>query len=262
MPASSRKRNKGKDRKAKQAVKKEETGRLKMHGSWLSDVISERWGVSCDHELVPEINIVMMLSKERMLSHEHPVAKFMITFYTYWTEGLKTPADILIQTMKIHTQVCNNDIHREMIINIMIRIGTNMVLLDEAGALCMAQTVMALEHYDGENGSINGAIYNRDTAIKRLNLQPDRIGSRRDCLKFFRKRITCKCLKKLHLEARKELPKAGQCMNCEVVKDRLSLSVCSRCMVEHYCSKECQVADWPVHKPLCDHLVRCHSSLS
>jgi len=260
MPASSRKRNKGKDRKAKQAVKKEETGRLKMHGTWLSDVISERWGASCDHELVPEINIVMMLSNERMLSHEHPVAKFMITFYTYWFEGSKTPADILNQTMQIHTEVCNNDIYREMIINIMIRIGTNMVMFDGVGALCMAQTVMALEHYGGDISSINGALYNRDTAIKRLDLQPDRIGSRRDCLKFFRKRTTCKCLKKLHLEARKELPKAGQCMNCGVVKERASLSVCGRCMVEHYCSKECQVADWPAHKATCDIVLAAEDS--
>ena len=143
-------------------MKKEETERLKMHGTWLGDVISERWGASCDHYLVPEINIMTSLSRERRLSHEHPVAKFMITFYTHWMEGLSTPIDILNQTMQIHTQVCNNDIQRKMILNIMIRIGTNMVLFDSAGALCIAQTVMALEHYHGEGSSIDGAIYNRE----------------------------------------------------------------------------------------------------
>lgn len=30
-----------------------------------------------------------------------------------------------------------------------------------------------------------------------------------------------------------------------------SLSVCRACNKEYYCSKECQVADWPRHKPLC-----------
>jgi hypothetical protein len=27
--------------------------------------------------------------------------------------------------------------------------------------------------------------------------------------------------------------------------------LCSKCMINSYCSRECQRADWPAHKPLC-----------
>ena len=250
MPASSRKRNKGRDRKAKQLAKKEEkveNERLKMHELWLSDLVV----ISCGHELVP-VNITS-------LDLNHPVAKFMITFYTYWMEGLVTPCGILRQAMQTHPQVFKDESHREMIMNIMIRIGTNMVMLDKSGSLCLAQTIMVLEHYDGEGSSrsINAALYNRDTAIKRTHLQPgdEYKGRRRDCLKFFRKRITCKCLKRLHLDARKELPKVGKCMNCKDIRERTLLDVCSRCMVTQYCSRECQVADRLGHRNECDNFV-------
>ena len=56
----------------------------------------------------------------------------------------------------------------------------------------------------------------------------------------------------MHLEARKTIPKMGKCFNCKVEKERVDLSVCNRCMVMQYCSRECQVAAWPSHKLDCD----------
>jgi len=81
-------------------------------------------------------------------------------------------------------------------------------------------------------------------------------GITRELLKFFRKRITCKCLKKMHLEARKTQPKLGVCFHCNQVKERALLMVCSRYMMSQYCSKECQVAALPVHRKDCDDYVR------
>ena len=78
--------------------------------------------------------------------------------------------------------------------------------------------------------------------------------SRRDALKFYRKRIMCKCLKKMHLEARKSTPKMGNCCGCGKEMERVLLSVCSRCMVMHYCTRECQIADLPGHRKECDAL--------
>jgi len=248
MPASSRKRNKGKERKTKKA----ENERLKMHESWLDDLAGGH--ISCDHELVSEINITT-------ISHDHPVAKFMITFYTYWIEGLLTPAEILKHTMQTHPQVCNNDIHRETIISIMIRIGTNMLLFNHEGSLCLAQSIAILENYECVDSSIAvyllyyAALYNRETAKQRSKLWIGAGSGRRDYLKFFRKRTSCKCLKKMHLEARKQLSKMGKCMNCNDIRERTSLSVCSRCMITQYCSRECQVAAWSEHKGQCDRYV-------
>ena len=77
------------------------------------------------------------------------------------------------------------------------------------------------------------------------------ISIKRDLLKFYRKRMSCKCLKRMHLNARKTIPKMGRCAHCQAEKVRASLHVCSECMISQYCSKECQVAGIPVHEPYC-----------
>ncbi|KIK60521.1 hypothetical protein GYMLUDRAFT_97234 [Collybiopsis luxurians FD-317 M1] len=38
---------------------------------------------------------------------------------------------------------------------------------------------------------------------------------------------------------------------CDDTTRRADLRVCSRCKTVRYCSKECQRADWPKHKPVC-----------
>eukprot|EP00831_Metopus_contortus_P062236 TRINITY_DN54282_c0_g1_i1.p2 TRINITY_DN54282_c0_g1~~TRINITY_DN54282_c0_g1_i1.p2 ORF type:complete len:108 (-),score=18.18 TRINITY_DN54282_c0_g1_i1:44-367(-) len=40
-------------------------------------------------------------------------------------------------------------------------------------------------------------------------------------------------------------PKCGKC-------GKLAGQRCSRCKQEWYCSRECQVAAWKAHKPVCD----------
>ena len=119
----------------------------------------------------------------------------------------------------------------------------------------VAQTIVVLEHYSG-TGDVDSVLDKRVAIAKWRDLDNTNICSnRRDALKFYRKRISCKCLKKMHLEARKTLPKIGNCWHCEEESKRSLLCVCSRCMVYQYCSKECQVADWPVHKTYCNDYV-------
>jgi hypothetical protein len=45
------------------------------------------------------------------------------------------------------------------------------------------------------------------------------------------------------------------CQNCSKI-GQSPLSRCATCQVVHYCSKECQVQNWPVHKPLCKEVKR------
>ena len=33
--------------------------------------------------------------------------------------------------------------------------------------------------------------------------------------------------------------------------ERSSVRVCSKCRLAHYCSRQCQIDDWPVHKNDC-----------
>ena len=50
-------------------------------------------------------------------------------------------------------------------------------------------------------------------------------------------------------------PKEGILWGCGKEFDRVVLSVCSRCMINQYCSRECQVTGWANHKSECDEYV-------
>ena len=111
--------------------------------------------------------------------------------------------------------------------------------------------IMVLENYDRTS-----VINSPGVALKLRDLYFGGNTAKRDVLKFYRKRTSCSCLKKMHLEARKDIQKMGGCYHCLKLKECSTLLVCSRCGVVQYCSRECQVADWPNHKEgECDHFV-------
>ena len=238
MPASSRKRNKGKDRKAKQLAKKEQNERVEARKFWLSFCGGRN---QCNHgcDLIS-------------VSDDHPVTSFIDQFYI----NLQIKDMSVQQTLKelffTHRHIWDNESYRKLSIGILTRIGTNMMLRegsDMSGPGCVAQAIVVLEHYN-DSDDIVLVMYKR--AVLSSWKDVSIISSeRRDTLKFLRKRTTCKCLKKMHLEARKTIPKKGLCWNCKEEKDRMLLSVCSKCMVIQYCSRECQVAAWPGHKEFC-----------
>eukprot|EP00986_Skeletonema_menzelii_P009999 scaffold4693_cov149-Skeletonema_menzelii.AAC.1 len=75
---------------------------------------------------------------------------------------------------------------------------------------------------------------------------------------FFRKRIPCSCLEGKYEEV-KSITMTGLCHNrkCPLpgrIVERKALKLCSRCRQVLYCSKECQRAEWPVHKCVCKNL--------
>jgi len=242
MPASSRKRNKGKERKAK----KEENMRVTAHEFWSGFCINT--GCNHGHALV--------------ISDDHPVSNFMDQFYINLHCDFTSLRQHLGKIFKSHTQIWNAESYRKLVIDILIRIGTNLLLKDEeidenpfmttyGGTLIIAQSIMVLEHFDDAN-DIDSVIDKRLVISKWRDINDVSGSTKRDLLKFFRKRTSCKCLKKLHLEARKKEPKMGECWYCEEKSKRTLLCVCSRCRIYQYCSRECQVADWDNHKEVCD----------
>ncbi len=76
-------------------------------------------------------------------------------------------------------------------------------------------------------------------------------------VKYFWRRIRCSCLDNAYEEV-KSIPKEGICFNHDCAAhpgrsvERSKLRCCSRCRSVTYCSRECQAADWPVHKEFCD----------
>lgn len=74
-------------------------------------------------------------------------------------------------------------------------------------------------------------------------------------VQFFRKQIPCSCLDEKYEEV-KSIPKRGICSRrgCPLpnnVAVRKKMVYCAECRVVNYCSRECQVADWPQHKGDC-----------
>ena len=197
-----------------------------------------------------------------MISDDHPVSTFMDQFYINFTNKMMPVHQTLRETFESHRHIWNNESYRKLAIGILTRIGTNFLLREEgcevAWPAFIAQSVIALEHYNG-TGDID-LVLNRQVVRSKWNDLSTYASSRRDCLKFYRKRISCKCLKKIHLEARKTTLKFGICGYCDTEMKRVSLSVCSRCMIRQFCSRECQVADWQEHKKHCDKYVRAHNN--
>ena len=242
MPPSSRKRNKGKDRKAKQLAKKEETERMRLRTIWRRCCSINNTG--CDHGCV----IIQ--------SDNHPVLSFIDQCCLYLGEKCMLVSKALRELFKSHPQIWNDESYKKSAIGILVRIGTNMMIKIGTGAdaditvpICLAQSIIALEHYNGED-DIDLAMNKRVVISKWRDLNFTS-SSRRDTLKFYRERTSCKCLKKMHLEARKTMPKVGICEYCKEEKERVLLDVCSRCKVSQYCSRQCQIAAWHEHKMFC-----------
>ena len=238
----SRKKNKGKERKAK----KIESKRARAREEW------KRWArgeddqgrkiVKCNHGanlLIPENN--------------HPVLGFMDACFQFQM----SVSDNMRSTFQHHLQVWHNEGYRKMAKSFLIRIGVNrMICHDFTEAVDIAIAILGLENYDGRYESI---ILSRAVATKRRDLLTELAlgGGRcgRDTLKFYRKRMDCKCLKDVHLQARKTIQKMARCFHCDEMKQRSLMRVCSRCRISEYCSRECQVANWCDHKPICDKCV-------
>ena len=75
-------------------------------------------------------------------------------------------------------------------------------------------------------------------------------------VQFFRRRIPCSCLDEKYDEV-KSITKMGYCYNlqCSIPDKRAERSktkYCSRCRNVAYCSRECQEANWSIHKADCD----------
>ena len=251
---SSRKRNKGKaERKAKQV----ENERVEARNAWQNfarGVVHEEIVSQCDHGFG-----VMMQAGDN-----HPLSIFMDTYFINWNKKLGTLENALL-TYNKHPEVWKDYSYRKMAINILLCIGTNLILGTKpedgrpsyVGANYLIDAILLLEQFNGES-NMDSVVHSRDVATKRRDLLYADSGVIRDELKFYSKRISCSCLKGLYSKARETLPKLGSCYGCGEVKERASFMVCSRCRIHQYCSRECQVKIWPTHQEDCDILVHFH----
>lgn len=246
----SRKRNKGKERKAKkEAIAAKNDDRL--DNTWRGwalgeDVLSsdEKKRIHCEHGC----------DVTAPTDRDHPVCCFMNSFM-----GNKSDwAEILY----LLPQIWDDDNYRNMAVHILTRIGINNLLLikDHPPTVQrnnIACTIMILENYN-EAMKVSEVFLTLRVASKVRDLQGS---NNRDLYKFFSKRVSCSCLKEAYSYARKTLPKIGRCHHCDEIKERKLLSVCSQCGIYQYCSRECHVAHWPEHMKICDSCVSIRKRL-
>ena len=244
----SRKRNKGKERKAKKAELEAEKIRKEREAArsvWLKYAR----GVEEDGRVISKCNhgCDLMIPDE----DNHPVTNFLgaLFIHTANKSNIQIPlAQYLVDTFTTYQEVWDNARYRAMAVNIFIAVGTNFLLQNERGGYFLAHAIVILENYDGEG--IVSTLYSCAVATKVRDL--GYAGTKRDLLKFYRKRVSCSCLRDMHLHARKTQPKTGGCFHCKQVKERALLMVCSRCRINQYCSMTCQYADWLEHRSECD----------
>ena len=237
----SRKRNKGKERKAKKAEVEAENRiafvRQKWQG-WARGEDNNKKVVHCEHGL----NVMIP-------DNSHPVSKFLDTFFIVGD---------LENVLQLHPQLCKTESYRKMAANLLVSMATTILLHPIDGDMAIIANltcaIVMLENSD-ETDDFHSVVCKQAVATKIRDLNHLIHGDvGRDSLKFYRKRISCSCLKDMHLHARKTLPKLGMCSHCGELKERATLMVCGRCKIDQYCSSECQVAAWPQHKSGCrDH---------
>ena len=248
----SRKKNKGKERKAKK-VENEKVERRRRWKKLFSGLDANDAEFSqCDHGCA-------VISPD---NPSHPVLSFLDDFFLQGTNW-----SIILRNLP---QIWNNENSRNITIRIFLRIGTNLLLLDTFGrdhlgcqtildaTALIAKTILVLENYN-KKMSIDAVCFIPSVAAKMRDIAN---GNIRDTLKFFSKHIPCSCLKQMYSKARKTLPKLGKCFHCSVEKERALLSVCGRCKIDQYCCRECQVAAWPDHERSCNSHVSVNAQLT
>ncbi|CAB9507202.1 expressed unknown protein [Seminavis robusta] len=74
-------------------------------------------------------------------------------------------------------------------------------------------------------------------------------GSVLDSITYLDKKIPCDCLSRFKQTL---IEDGSETRCCEVCLKTVAKTLwCSKCLMREYCSKECQVADWPRHKRVC-----------
>ena len=75
----------------------------------------------------------------------------------------------------------------------------------------------------------------------------------REAIKFFHRRISCNCLAE-KFKAVKNNPKISGCDSCGEKAKRTDLLLCSGCRVAQYCDRSCQQKKWEVHREYCENV--------
>ena len=250
----SRKRSKGKERKARQAESRLSSV-VKSWEDWFEwSQLNDK--IQCSHGntiVLPSSNSPQYSFVESLLAHK---------------VGQINVLQRLGQSLANHTALWKEEIHRYAAIEILTTIITNRLLFeDQFGTKsvstksyfmhnCYLCTVLlVLENYDGGD-DIHTTFYQPNGVASRVRDLNPQGSNQRDVLKFMSRRITCPCLKRQYAAAKRTYAKVGACGDCSRVFERSSLLLCGGCRIDQYCSRECQIKAWSdYHKADCNEFI-------
>jgi len=248
----SRKRSKGKERKARQA----ETRLSSVVKSW------EDWfewsrlydKIQCSHGHTIALP-----------SRNSPQYVFVDSLFTHKV-GQINVLQRLGRSLATHSALWKEETHRHAATEILTTIITNRLLFEDQFGTesvpksyfmhnCYLSTVLlVMENYDGGD-DIHTTFYQNGVSNKIRDLNPQG-SNQRDVLKFMSRRVTCSCLKRQYAVARRTYSKVGACAGCSQVFTRSSLLLCGGCRIDQYCSRECQIKAWAdYHKADCNEFI-------
>ena len=252
----SRKRAKGKARKAKAADRhwrEVEQYHWKGWALW-EDRRDENKAIQCNHghsTIFP--------------SADHPVYSFIDGLFlvgdTHLSvskdfeqagEGLWSLLEYVKKSFNDHSSVWMNEEHRMMARDILLSIGTNAILYGGGGARTIAIAALLLEHAaEKDTPSIRACPTTDDETIINLTvcaaapmIRDLRGGKARDVIKFLKKRNTCFCLSDKYKLSKTRNKRLGVCNSCQKSFEKRVLKLCGHCKIGQYCSIDCQSHAW------------------
>lgn len=253
----SRKRAKGKERKANKSIA--------SHCNWaaLALVGEKNMRIRCNHGCT------------YMPSSQHPAALLVDNIISALGNEKMRCLESLQLSFETKPHLWNNANNRKRATEIVTSIGVNFILggNDIEYAKVLGNAILQLIHYDGK-GDLKTAVYGSAPEAQVLNG-----GLERDIVRFYIRHTTCSCLKKRYRQLRWQqkvgellyfmnegffsslVPNnflnhyTGECNNCLKTVLRSDLMMCGGCRTTQFCSRECQKEDWPDHKQWCDDVV-------
>ena len=240
----SRKRAKGKARKAKNNILFHHGPHQCRHGC--SEILSEN-DVCC--------RFIVQLEREARGIFNSDVTRFNEAQptnapTTAEPTGASAFNDITNRLIKSNqfNEVFNDEAIQKKLLPQLLRVGTDCLLKDEHKEYySMLATVVAITAlFCQHNVNEDDILATKDREVYRDLFQ----GCEYDVIKFFAKRIPCNCLKEMYTRSKSE-PKLMRCCHCKETKERKHLYLCGGCRCVHYCSVECQKADYSVHCSWC-----------
>jgi hypothetical protein len=149
-----------------------------------------------------------------------------------------------------YPEVLHDSSKMKQILSYFSSVGTHHILNeDEDAARITAALIIMFEEF------IAFRVNKTKSIVQLQKLKEILIADDHTLVSFFRKRISCTCLDKKHKEV-KSITKMGYCNNdkCPLPDgkvERSKMLYCTRCRYAYYCSRDCQEAAWSEHREIC-----------